>query len=169
MKLTELFVAQLDAEAPRTRGALQRVPEGRDDWKPHDKSMPFGRLAMLVARMPSWFTLIVKQDELDVAPQSGSNVDTRPLRTAKELVDAHDAAVAEARAALLAASDEHLAKTWKLLAGGRVVNESPRSIVIRDTFMHLAHHRGQLTVYLRLCGAPVPAIYGPSADDTRFA
>jgi uncharacterized damage-inducible protein DinB len=169
MKLSELFVAQLDAEAPRTQRALERVPDGRDEWKPHDKSMPFGRLAMLVARMPSWFTLIVKQDQLDVAPQSGSNVDMRPLRTSKELVEAHDAAVAEARAVLQAASDEQLAKTWKLLAGGTVVNESPRSIVIRDTFMHLAHHRGQLTVYLRLTNAPVPAIYGPSADDTSFA
>jgi uncharacterized damage-inducible protein DinB len=93
----------------------------------------------------------------------------RPLRTAKELVDAHDAAVAEARQVLIGASDDHLAKTWQLLAGGKVVNESPRAIVIRDTFMHLAHHRGQLTVYLRLTNAPVPAIYGPSADDTRFA
>jgi uncharacterized damage-inducible protein DinB len=169
MTLAELFVAQLDAEAPRTRRTLEQVPAGRDEWKPHDKSMPFGRLAMLVARMPSWFTLILKQDQLDVAPQSGSNVDMQPLRTAKELVEAHDAAVADARQAFLAATDAQLAATWKLLAGGKVMNQSPRSIVIRDTFMHLAHHRGQLTVYLRLTNASVPAIYGPSADDTRFA
>jgi len=169
MKMTDLFVAQLDAEAPRTRRTLERVPEGRDEWKPHDKSMALGRLAMLVAQMPSWLTLIVNKDALDVAPAAGSNIDMRALRTAKELVDAHDAAVAEARQALMGASDDHLAKTWQLLAGGKVVNESPRGIVIRDTFMHLAHHRGQLTVYLRLTNAPVPAIYGPSADDTRFA
>lgn len=169
MKMTDLFVAQLDAEAPRTRRTLERVPEGRDEWKPHDKSMALGRLAMLVAQMPSWLTLIVNKDALDVAPAAGSNIDTRPLRTAKELVDAHDAAVAEARQVLIGASDDHLAKTWQLLAGGKVVNESPRAIVIRDTFMHLAHHRGQLTVYLRLTNATVPAIYGPSADDTRFA
>ncbi len=131
--------------------------------------MPLGRLAMLVARMPSWFTLILKQDQLDVVPQAGSNVDMRPLRTARELVEAHDAAVAEARQALMAAGDDQLAKTWKLLAAGKVMNETPRGIVIRDTFMHLAHHRGQLTVYLRLAGAKVPAIYGPSADDTNFA
>ena len=74
----------------------------------------------------------------------------QPLRTAKELVASHDAAVAAARQALMTVADEHLAKTWKLLAGGKVVNETPRGIVIRDTFMHLAHHRGQLTVYLRL-------------------
>jgi uncharacterized damage-inducible protein DinB len=169
MKMSELFAAQLDAEAPRTRRTLEQVPSGRDDWKPHDRSMPFGRLAMLVARMPSWLSLIVKQDQLDVVPQAGSNVDMKPLRTASELVDAHDAAVAQARQDILGASDEQLAKTWKLLAGGKVMNESPRTIVIRDTFMHLAHHRGQLTVYLRLVDAKVPAIYGPSADDTSFA
>jgi uncharacterized damage-inducible protein DinB len=170
MSMSELFVAQLDAEAPRTRHTLEQVPEGRDEWKPHDRSMPFGRLAMLVAQMPSWLSLIVTQDQLDVAPQAGgSNVNMKPLRTAKELVEAHDAAVAKAREDLLGASDEHLAKTWTLLAGGKAMNTSPRTIVIRDTFMHLAHHRGQLTVYLRLSGAKVPAIYGPSADDTAFA
>jgi uncharacterized damage-inducible protein DinB len=170
MTLAELFVAQLEAEAPRTRKALEQVPEGRDDWKPHDKSMPFGRLAGLVARMPSWFSLIVKQDELNLTPPPGSSsVDMKPLRTAKELVEAHDAAVAEARQALQGATDEHLKKTWKLIAGGNVVSASPREIVVRDTFMHLSHHRGQLTVYLRLVGAKVPAIYGPSADDTSFA
>jgi uncharacterized damage-inducible protein DinB len=169
MTRSELFVAQLDAEAPRTRRTLERVPEGRDDWKPHDKSMPLGRLAMLVAQMPTWFAMIVGKDELDVAPQGGSNVDMRPLRTARELVEAHDAGVAQARQALAAASEELLQKPWRLLAGGKVMNESPRHVVIRDSFMHLAHHRGQLTVYLRLTNAPVPAIYGPSADDTTFA
>jgi uncharacterized damage-inducible protein DinB len=171
MTLADLYVAQLDSEAPRTRRALEHVPEGRDDWKPHDRSMPFGRLAMLVAQMPSWFSLIINKDELDVAPPpgAGSNINMKPLRTARELVEAHDAAVADARKALIGAREEHLAKPWKLLAGGKVMNESPRSIVVRDTFMHLAHHRGQLTVYLRLVGAKVPAIYGPSADDTNFA
>ena len=169
MKLSEMYAAQLDAEAPRTSRTLEQVPDGRDEWKPHPKSMPFGRLAMLVAQMPSWFSLILNKDELDVVPQGGSNVNQQPLRTARELVEAHDRAVKEARAAILGASDEQLAKPWKLLAAGKVMSESPRSIVVRDTFMHLAHHRGQLTVYLRLVDAKVPAIYGPSADDTTFA
>jgi len=171
MTLSELFVAQLDAEAPRTRRALEQVPEGRDDWKPHDKSMPLNRLAMLVAHMPSWFGLILQRDELDVVPKPGAapSVDMRPLRTGSELAAAHDADVVEARKALLGASDALLATPWKLLAAGKVVNESPRAIVIRDTFMHLSHHRGQLTVYLRLLNAKVPAIYGPSADDQNFA
>jgi uncharacterized damage-inducible protein DinB len=169
MKMTDLFLAQLDAEAPRTRRALQHVPEGRDDWKPHEKSMSLNRLAMLVARMPSWITLIVNKDDLDLAPQGGSNIDQRPLRSSKELVQAHDAGVAEARTTLANTTDDHLMKSWRLLVSGRVVNESPRHVVLRDTFMHLSHHRGQLTVYLRLNNATVPAIYGPSADDTSFA
>ena len=169
MKMTEWYLNQLDGEATRTRRTLERVPQGKDDWKPHEKSMPLGRLAMLVAQMPSWFTLIVDRDELDINPAGGSNIPQQNLRTPQELMQAMDKGVADARAALSGTSDEHLMKPWKLLAGGKVVNESPRYIVLRDTLMHLAHHRGQLTVYLRLTGAPVPAIYGPSADDQQFA
>jgi len=169
MKMTDLFLEQLDAEADRTRRALDRVPEGRDDWKPHEKSMPFGRLAMLVARMPSWVALIVNRDELDLNPPGGSNISQQPLRTSRELVQAMDEGLKEARTALERTSDADLLKPWRLLVSGKVVSESPRHVVLRDTFAHLAHHRGQLTVYLRLNGAQVPAIYGPSADDTRFA
>src|SRR5215468_1521387 len=104
MKLTEIFKAQLEDEAGRTRRALERTPEGRDDWKPHDKSMPLGRLAMLVARMPSWISLIVDRDSLDLNPPGGSNLDQKPLRTSAELVQAHDEAVAGARKALAATS-----------------------------------------------------------------
>ena len=168
MNTTGFFVSQLDSEAVKTRRALERIPAGRDDWKPHEKSMPLGRLAMLVARMPTWFSLILDKDELDLSPPGGSNVDQRPLRTAAELVGAHDEGIAQARAAFAKATEERLAKPWKLLVAGRVVSEEPRLVVVRDTFLHLAHHRGQLTVYLRLNDVPVPAIYGPSADDNRF-
>src|SRR5262245_33620598 len=169
MNLTEYFIAQLATESGRTRRALERVPEGRDDWKPHAKSMPLGRLAMLVAQMPSWITLIVNRDDLDLNPSGGSNVDQRPLRTAAELVQAMDKNVADAKAALEATTDDHLMKPWKLLVSGRTVSEELRHVVLRDTFMHFSHHRGQLTVYLRENDAPVPAIYGPSADDMSFA
>jgi uncharacterized damage-inducible protein DinB len=168
MKITELLRAQLEAEADRTRRALERTPEGRDDWKPHEKSMTLGRLAMLVARMPSWLAMMIKQDELDLKPPGGSNIDQRPLRTAAELVKALDEGVAEARDALASATDEHLLKPWRLLVAGQVGSQDARHVMLRDTFMHLSHHRGQLTVYLRLNGVPVPAIYGPSADDARF-
>jgi len=168
--MNESFRAQLDDEVKRTRGALAAVPEGRDDWKPHQKSMPFGRLAMLVARMPSWVSLIVDRDDLDLNPPGGgSNIDQKPLRTGAELVAAMEEGAAQARNSLAKATDDHLMKPWRLLVAGKVVSEQPRHIVLRDTFAHLAHHRGQLTVYLRMNDAPVPAIYGPSADDQRFA
>jgi uncharacterized damage-inducible protein DinB len=167
--MTEWFLAELEAEAPRTRRTLERVPEGRDEWAPHPKSMPLGRLAMLVAQMPSWITLVVAQDQLDLNPAGGSNVDQRPLRTPAELTEAMDKNVADARRTLAGTTDEHLLTPWKLLFSGRVVMEQPRWVVLRETFMHLSHHRGQLTVYLRLNGQPVPSIYGPTADDTTFA
>ncbi|HMG35852.1 MAG TPA: DinB family protein [Blastocatellia bacterium] len=166
MKMTELFSAQLEAEASRTRRALEKVPEGLDDWKPHEKSMPFGRLAMLVARMPAWISLIIGRDDLTLG---ASGMDQRPLRTSAELVQALDEGVAGARQALENTTEEHLQKPWKLLVSGQVVSEEPRYVVLRDTFAHLAHHRGQLTVYLRLNDVPVPAIYGPSADENSFA
>jgi uncharacterized damage-inducible protein DinB len=168
MKITELFAAQLEAEAVRTRRALERVPEGRDEWKAHEKSMPLGRLAMLCARMPSWLSMMIERDELDLNPPGGSNVDQRPLRTPKELVEALDEGVASASKALAGTTEEHLLKPWRLLVSGRVVSEEPRHAMLRDTFAHLAHHRGQLTVYLRLNDVAVPAIYGPSADEARF-
>src|SRR3954471_15285243 len=168
MKLTDLFLAELDREAQPTRHAVERVPTGRDDWAPHPKSMPLGRLAGLVASMPSWIGLIVNQDELDLTPPPGQGQFQQPAAAAlPEMLDKH---VAAARQTLLSTNDEFLLTTkWRLKAGGKVVSEQPRHIVLRDTFNHLAHHRGQLTVYLRLLDQPVPAIYGPSADDQRFA
>jgi len=169
MKMNELLLAQLEREAPRIRRALEATPEGRDDWKPHEKSMPLGRLAGLVATMPGWISMIINQDDLDLNPPGGSTYQQKPLRTRAELVQALDAGVAGARQALAGATDEHLLKPWRLLVAGRAVSEEPRHVVLADTFSHLAHHRGQLTVYLRLNDAPVPAIYGPSADDANFA
>jgi uncharacterized damage-inducible protein DinB len=129
--------------------------------------MPLARLAGLVASMPSWVGLILNQDELDLTPPAGGGQYQQPA--VDQLAAALDRHVADARKALLAAKDDFLFTTsWRLKANGQVVSEAPRHVVLRDTFNHLAHHRGQLTVYLRLLGAPVPAIYGPSADDQRF-
>ena len=168
MKLTQLFLDELDREAARTRSAVERVPTGRDDWKPHAKSMPLARLAGLVASMPSWVTLIIEQDELDLTPPPGSGQYQQPAMD--QLASTLDQHVAKARESLRATNDDYLMTTnWRLKAGGQVVMNQPRHIVLRDTMNHLAHHRGQLTVYLRLLDQPVPAIYGPSADDQRFA
>jgi len=168
MNLTQLFLEELEREGDRTRRALQQVPPGRDDWKPHPKSMPLGRLAGLVASMPSWVSLIIDQDELDLNPPAGGGQYQQP--STDKLVDALDKDIAKARASLSRTNDDYLLTTkWRLLVSGKVVSEAPRHVVLRDTFNHLAHHRGQLTVYLRLNDRPVPAIYGPSADDQRFA
>jgi uncharacterized damage-inducible protein DinB len=168
MKWTEFFAAQLEREAPLSLRALERVPEGRPDWKPHEKSMPLGYLSQLVATMPNWIAMAVLQDELDLKPPSGSGYKPPPTDTAAKLLAAHEESVAKGLEALGKTTDAHLGTPWKLLVGGQVVMEKPRYEVIADTFTHLAHHRGQLTVYLRLNDVPVPSIYGPSADDGRF-
>ena len=168
MQFTQLFLAELDREAVRTRRALEQVPLQRDEWTPHPKSMPLGRLAGLVASMPSWVSLIIEQEELNLTPPPGQGQYQQP--PADKLVEVHDGLVQKARASLAKTTDEFLFTTrWRLLAGGQVVLDQPRHVVLRDTLNHLAHHRGQLTVYLRLTGCTVPAIYGPSADDQQFA
>lgn len=168
MKLTELFTSMLDREAPICRRVLERVPEHKAAWKPHEKSMPLGYLSGLVASMPSWIAMAVDLNELDLNPPGGKPLNSDPLETQAALVQALDEAVAKGRDALARTNDEFLMTPWKLLVGGNVVQESPRHAVIADTFTHLAHHRGQLSVYLRLNEAAVPSIYGPSADDKKF-
>lgn len=168
MKLTELLIAELDREVPRSRRALQEVPPGKYDWKPHDKSMILGYLANMVATMPQWMAMGVTQNELDVAPASGSAMSHDKLETSEALVAALDKSAAGARAALQGTTDDFLMTPWQLLARGQVVMETPRWEMIQDTINHWAHHRGQMTVYLRLLGARVPSIYGPSADDKQF-
>ncbi len=168
MKLTELLLSELDREVPRSRRALQEVPAGKYDWKPHERSMIFGYLANMVATIPSWVAMGVTRNELDVAPASGSAMSREKLETSEALVQALDKSAAEARAALEGTNDEFLMTPWRLLARGQVVMETPRWVMIQDTFNHWAHHRGQMTVYLRLMGATVPALYGPSADDKQF-
>jgi uncharacterized damage-inducible protein DinB len=168
MKLTEFFRSELDREVDRSRKALKEVPEGKYEWKPHEKSMIFGYLADMVATIPTWITMEIKQDELDVAPAEGAGTKQAPKKTSEDLLKALDEAAAAARAALAETTDEHLKTSWRLLARGNVVMEAPRHEMIQDTINHWAHHRGQMTVYLRLMGAKVPAIYGPSADENSF-
>jgi uncharacterized damage-inducible protein DinB len=168
MQIIDLFVSELDRETARSRRALENVPDGKNDWKPHDKSMQFGYLASMVATIPLWITTMLKEDELDVAPVGGSTRQWPTPKTRAEYVAALDKTAAEAKAALRGAGEAQLQTPWRLLAAGKVVSEHPRHEMIRDTINHWAHHRGQMTVYLRLMGAKVPALYGPSADDSRF-
>jgi len=168
MKLTEFFLAELDREVERSRRALARIPDGKYDWKPHEKSMVLGYLANMVATIPAWIAMQIKQDELDVAPADGGKMEQKRMETSAELLGALEKSAAGARAAFAETTDEHLATSWRLKARGNVVAEAPRYQMIQDTINHWAHHRGQMTVYLRLMGAKVPALYGPSADDNQF-
>ena len=170
MKLTELFIADLEREAQATRHVLERVPEGRNRWKPHEKSMELGYLAALVASMAGWVEFMVTTDEFDIAPQNGPAYQSPTFESREQILQVHEESLQKAIMALRSTTDEHLQKPWKFMARGRVISELPRHINIRDAVInHLAHHRGQLTVYLRLTSAPVPAIYGPSADEGREA
>jgi uncharacterized damage-inducible protein DinB len=168
MKLTDYLLAEVDREVERSRRALEQVPAGKFDWKPHEKSMILGYLANMVATIPTWIAMQVTQPELDVAPAEGSNMEQKRLDSSDELVAALDKAAAGARSAFEQTTDEHLLTNWRLLARGQVVMEAQRYVFIQDTINHWTHHRGQMTVYLRLLGAKVPALYGPSADDNQF-
>ena len=168
MKLTEFFRDELDREVERSRKALEQVPDGKFDWKPHEKSMIFGYLANMVATIPMWIAMEINRDELDVAPAEGQGMNPERKETSAELVKALDDAAKDARSALENTTDEYLNTNWKMLARGQVVWEGTRWEVIQDTISHWSHHRGQMTVYLRLMGAKVPGIFGPSADDQSF-
>jgi uncharacterized damage-inducible protein DinB len=166
MQMTEYFLAQLDREAALTRKAIDRVPEDRNHFKPHEKSMQLGYLAALVAGMPGWIAFMIERDELDLEDPSSEGFRTKALGSKDELIASLNKGVANARRALTATSDAHLLTAWAFKMGGRVLQSRPRHLMIADAvFSHLAHHRGQLTVYLRLNESPVPALYGPSADE----
>ena len=166
MTLTELFLAELDREAVLCRKVLERVPEGRNSWKPHEKSMELGYLANLVATMPAWIEMMIQTNEFDMMPNGAFRERPAIPTSIAELIVALDASVGKARGALSSTTDEHLMRNWCFKVAGRVVDDRPRHLCIRDAvFSHLAHHRGQLTVYLRLVDSRVPAIYGPSADE----
>ena len=169
MELTKMLLSDLEREVARSRRALGEAPEGKYDWKPHERSMNFGYLAGMVATIPMWVEMIVRRDELDIAPADGPTIEMPKDDSSEAMLKSLDKAAAGARAALAETTEEQLLTGWRLLARGQVVWEGPRHEMIRDTLSHLAHHRGQMTVYLRLMGAKVPALYGPSADDKQFA
>jgi len=169
MQITELLLTELDHEAIGSRKALERVPEGKNDWKPHEKSMPLGSLATIVATTPSWLDMVVNIDELDINPPGGSQFRPPEWKTRQELLAQLEASLKKGREVLQKTTDDHLLNTkWRMLSAGKLMMEQSRYEAIREGVLnHMAHHRGQLTVYLRLVGEKVPAIYGPSADEGK--
>lgn len=152
-------------EAASTRRVLERIPEGRTSFRPHAKSWTLGELGLHLANIPFWAVLTVERDELDLAPPGGPPFSPPRFESAAAALAMFDGNVARARDALAKADDAALARPWTLLHGGKVVSSLPRGQVLRQMVLdHTVHHRGQLTVYLRMCDVPVPAIYGPSAD-----
>jgi uncharacterized damage-inducible protein DinB len=166
MSLNQPFISELEQEAITTRKMLERVPEDKLSWKPHEKSMTLGRLAVHVAELPNWATAIIDADELDFA-----KMDYKP-RTAKsssELLQILEENLSKAITSLKNASDEHLLAKWRLRNGEQIFFELPRVVVLRSTaFNHLYHHRGQLSVFLRLLDVPLPGVYGPTADEQQM-
>jgi hypothetical protein len=169
MKITELLLTELEHEAIGSRKALEQVPEGKNDWKPHEKSMPLGYLATIVANVPAWLDMVVNVDEMDINPPGGSKFRPPDWTTRSELMAQFEASLQKGSEVLRKTTDEHLFNTkWRMLSGGKLMMEQTRYEAIREGVLnHMAHHRGQLTVYLRLNGAKVPAIYGPSADEGK--
>lgn len=161
------LLPEFDQEMAGTRKVLERVPEDAFGWKPHPKSFSMGDLATHVANLPTWMSLTLEQDSFDVSP-GGEAMKTPPAASRAELLNRFDEALATARASLAAATDDRFAGSWSLLANGQTVFTMPRAAVVRSFVMnHLIHHRAQLCVYLRLRDVPVPALYGPSADEVN--
>jgi len=169
MKITELLITELDHEAIGSRKALEHVPEGKNDWKPHEKSMPLGRLATIVATTPAWIEMVMNMDEMDINPPGGSKFNPQPWKTRRDLLQQLEASLQKGKEVLQNTTEDHLFNTkWRMLSAGKLMMEQSRYEAIREGVInHMAHHRGQLTVYLRLNGETVPAIYGPSADEGK--
>jgi uncharacterized damage-inducible protein DinB len=160
MSISDTLLPEFDQEMATTRRVIERVPDDRPDWKPHPKSFSIAHLAQLLTMLPGWVGQTLTTTELDLAEGTGySNQPTRAL------LEAFDENVRRSRDAILAASDADYAVPWSLKMKGNVLFTLPRGAVVRQHISHLSHHRGQMSVYLRLLDVPVPSIYGPTADE----
>jgi uncharacterized damage-inducible protein DinB len=165
MPLNQPLLGEFDHEMANARKTLERVPDAKWDWKPHPKSGTMGWLANHIAMFPGWAATTLSTESLDFAP-GGKPIEFPQAHNRKELLALFDQGVTEARASLAKATDEQLLETWTLLNNGTVFFSMPRAAVLRGMIMnHMIHHRAQLGVYLRLNDVPVPALYGPSADE----
>lgn len=169
MPLRDAVLSEFDREMDGTRKVLERVPEDKFSWKPAEKSGTMAWLAGHVARLPQWATMALSTEELDINPPGGAPPRPAPPASREELLEWFDRYSSEARQALASATDEALMKPWTLLNSGERIFAMPRMAVLRSFVMnHLIHHRGQLTVYLRMNNATLPPLYGPTADGGGF-
>lgn len=163
MKIRERFAGELDNEISITRRILERVPDDKFDWKPHPKSFSLGQLASHIATIGQWWPLTVSTNFLDFAQPMPP---PKQAATSKELIETFDDTWEKTLAVLWQTEDEAMLENWELRRGEKVLLSHPRVVVLRAMIInHMVHHRGQLSVYLRLLDVPVPSIYGPSADD----
>jgi uncharacterized damage-inducible protein DinB len=166
MTIAQMMLPEIEQEMAQTRKTLARVPTAAWNYKPHEKSMPMGALALHIAMMADWGNDTLKNDSFDVAPVGGQPYQMPTAKNSDEVLALFDQAIGKFKPALAATSDEAMMKPWSLLQGGQPIFTMPRAACIRGMILnHLVHHRGQLTVYLRLNNVPVPALYGPSADE----
>ena len=166
MSLAAALLPEFDQEMAKTRTTLERVPGDKFSWQPHEKSFSFMELANHLARLPSWGAATLKTESMDLDPEKGEFVPPPPSDTPEGVLADFDRNVSEFRSALAGASDEELLEPWTLLYGGKELFTMPRMAVVRVMVLnHIFHHRGQFTIYLRLNDLPIPALYGPSADE----
>ena len=166
MKLSDLFLSEFDQEMVTARTTLERIPEDKLSWKPHEKSMPLARLAGHVAELAGWAVPTIERDSLDFMPPGQPPFQPTIATSRKQVLEIFDKNREESRRSIAGASDEHLMKNWSLLRGGQTLLTMPRFAVLRSFCInHIIHHRAQLGVYLRLNNIPVPSVYGPSADE----
>lgn len=169
MAMRDALLAEFDQEMATTRKTLERVPEDKTAWKPHEKSMPMGRLAAHIAELPGWAATALTQDSFDFNPPGGSGFSPQQMTSRQQLLELFDKSTSTARAAIANVSDEALGQPWSLLNSGKTIFTLPRGAVLRTfAFSHVIHHRAQLGVYLRLNNIPLPSTYGPSADEGRM-
>lgn len=169
MAIKDALLAEFDREMTTMQKVLERIPEDKFGWKPHEKSGSMIWMAAHLANLSGWATMTLQTDELDLMPE-GKPMQPPPAPTTRqELLDAFEKNRNESRAAIAAASDADFGGDWSLLKNRQKIFTMPRVAVLRGMVMnHMIHHRGQLTMYLRLNDVPVPAVYGPSADETAF-
>jgi uncharacterized damage-inducible protein DinB len=161
--LSQAFIAEIKHEAASTKRILERVPEGKFDWKPHEKSMSLGRLATHVAELPGFLYSILTIDDFDFAK---GHYKPSHATTPKELMNVFQEKLDEVVQTLQDTSDEKMQAGFTLRSGDHVIATVPRMVAVRSMALnHLIHHRGQIAVYLRLLDVPVPGLYGPSADE----